>query len=1230
MALTNLSQITTSGIATGTDLNIRNITGAAATFTGNVTVGGTLTYEDVTNIDSVGLITARSGINVTGGDVSVADKIVHTGDTDTSIRFLGPDTITAETAGSERLRITNSGLVGIGTVNPTTALEIRTTTTNAATHYRNNASNSGAYFGVRGTDLGAASAGEAYVYSYNSGINLLADGSGHIDFATGGTASKVRITSGGKVLINSTANSDAQLLVKSADKLHPALKLDSISANGFSLLGDEYLTDESNFTMGIAYSSASLVTGWGVKVSPTAVNEYLSSQDTYSTKHSAVRHDGDGWKFLSNSSSQTVTTDSVVSLTERFRISSTGNIGIGTDNPNTKLQIVTTSGARALTLAAPTLGPYMVFETNSTAFADIGSEAGLTGSGSNVDMLTLNARGSRSLSFRTNSTERIRITSAGKVGIDNANPNAKLEVKGIGGSTGLTFRGTDSSGNTNFWVQDGGRVGVHYYPFSINQDYSDSATPSGTYFYIHGNSPFIVKSDGKVGINQTAPAHQLDVKISDNTTYTPGNFVLNGAARLHNESTTTNSFASLVFRTASGDNAIGFVYPGTVNQADFVICNDGGANGVERFRITSGGSVGFNTSLTQSSKTVHIAGDYRTSTQNVADEGLIFQSFATASTGNVYPGISWTGNPGALGRARAAITAIATNDNNGSDLVFLTRNQADGTELDVSDDEKVRIRSNGYVGIGTDVPGTKLHVHGNGNESITLRLKQGTTPGNYSSLQVGRTDGAGNPHVTDAVTGGIPIAGIPGILLGSSNTGVPAVSIQSANSANGHIVFSPKGTEKVRITATGLVGIGDASPTKPLTVGTTTPVILLDDQSSRTLEIRGPSTTHIASILTTSGHSLLLGTNNSERLRIDSNGKIHVGGNGTGTDQFNLIAAGGGINIARMNSGDANVNEWLGALGFKGYATGNSSSGADARIHANAAFNHSGTSAPANLIFSTKGTTQGPGSSPLERMRITYDGKLGIGHAAGSQIAKELTIRPVNDGGIRFVRPGDNAGSPNIHLDLTTTTSGSVFPSGEAYTVKYNTYNNDQIFTTYVGGGTGGNISFKTATQGNTPAERLRIQSTGEVVISDGGTVRDQRMPLVITGRGFGHGTTSQGTTQDAIYLTAGASGNYSTLTLTVDKNSWGSVVYEIHAAAHSGRHLHRIGGFYQNGNSISGHHGTTTASSSSTFAISSPASQQFTMTISGGTWTHPSAWVRLVLSGSGILRSDLISFSWS
>ena len=45
-----------------------NITGTAATFTGNVSIGGTLTYEDVTNIDSVGIITAQSGIRVGAGE----------------------------------------------------------------------------------------------------------------------------------------------------------------------------------------------------------------------------------------------------------------------------------------------------------------------------------------------------------------------------------------------------------------------------------------------------------------------------------------------------------------------------------------------------------------------------------------------------------------------------------------------------------------------------------------------------------------------------------------------------------------------------------------------------------------------------------------------------------------------------------------------------------------------------------------------------------------------------------------------------------------------------------------------------------------------------------------------------------------------------------------------------------------------------------------------------------
>ena len=49
-----------------------NITGVAASFTGNVSVAGTLTYEDVTNVDSIGLVTARTGVRVDAGGLVIS------------------------------------------------------------------------------------------------------------------------------------------------------------------------------------------------------------------------------------------------------------------------------------------------------------------------------------------------------------------------------------------------------------------------------------------------------------------------------------------------------------------------------------------------------------------------------------------------------------------------------------------------------------------------------------------------------------------------------------------------------------------------------------------------------------------------------------------------------------------------------------------------------------------------------------------------------------------------------------------------------------------------------------------------------------------------------------------------------------------------------------------------------------------------------------------------------
>tara|TARA_Y100001963_G_scaffold93982_1_gene129475 strand:- start:89 stop:718 length:630 start_codon:yes stop_codon:yes gene_type:complete len=59
------------GMGVSQDINCGIITATAGSFSGNVSVGGTLTYEDVKNVDSIGIITARSGIAVTGGQLIV-------------------------------------------------------------------------------------------------------------------------------------------------------------------------------------------------------------------------------------------------------------------------------------------------------------------------------------------------------------------------------------------------------------------------------------------------------------------------------------------------------------------------------------------------------------------------------------------------------------------------------------------------------------------------------------------------------------------------------------------------------------------------------------------------------------------------------------------------------------------------------------------------------------------------------------------------------------------------------------------------------------------------------------------------------------------------------------------------------------------------------------------------------------------------------------------------------
>ena len=104
MSILNVNQIQPVGGGNTITISASDVSASGATITATSFVGSV-----------TGTTSNASGAT---GDFSIADKIVHTGDTDTAIRFPAADTITAETAATERFRITSTGLVGIGTDNP--------------------------------------------------------------------------------------------------------------------------------------------------------------------------------------------------------------------------------------------------------------------------------------------------------------------------------------------------------------------------------------------------------------------------------------------------------------------------------------------------------------------------------------------------------------------------------------------------------------------------------------------------------------------------------------------------------------------------------------------------------------------------------------------------------------------------------------------------------------------------------------------------------------------------------------------------------------------------------------------------------------------------------------------------------------------------------------------------------------------------------------------------------
>ena len=211
MALTGLTQLQPNNI---------QVVGIA-TFDQSVGIAGTLTYQDVTNVDAVGIVTARSGINVSSGDLTITDKIVHAGDTNTFVRFPSDDSFSVTTNNVTRMTFTGNFI----------------DLPDAATFRLGNSNDLQIYHG---------SGGASNIVHSNSSQPLIVSAAGAIRFDTNSNE-RVRIESNGRIAIGNHSGATHDIHIKHATS--PGIRIeDTTQSSKLTMFAQDATTGVGNFS----------------------------------------------------------------------------------------------------------------------------------------------------------------------------------------------------------------------------------------------------------------------------------------------------------------------------------------------------------------------------------------------------------------------------------------------------------------------------------------------------------------------------------------------------------------------------------------------------------------------------------------------------------------------------------------------------------------------------------------------------------------------------------------------------------------------------------------------------------------------------------------------------------------------------------------------------------------------------------------------------------------------
>jgi hypothetical protein len=655
----------------------------------------------------------------TSGDVTIADKIVHSGDTNTAIRFPAADTVTVETAGAERMRIDSSGNVGIGTSSPAARLHV------AGGSARFVSGGSGGIFGDDNTSYflvqGSPTANAAAIYfngQARSGFEsqLHYGASTHVFYNESLSAERMRITSGGTLQIAGGGNDNVGEInmgntAQNANRFQvrhqsSAWYLKTVDSEPlvFGTANTERMRIDASGNLLVGTTSGTgriVVRAAGADSADSTVMRL--AQENYNTGGASlikIGTEGNGWSkgaigfvrtgdfdtgaliFAVNGSSNS---DDVTSANERMRIDSSGNVGIGASPPaGYKLQVTDVTPTIRISGTAETAGlsQHITFGTPTYNRATIQS-TNVGTQGADLKFLTAPSGGS--------TAERMCIDSSGNVGIGTSSPGHRLNVS-AGQATVKIGSSTTSAGNEPAILME--HAGNNAFQIKGGADLIFSSDAGA-------NERMRITTAGNVGIGTSSPAQKLHVSTAGN------NYIVS-----HN---TAGSTSALLLGAESGSTSI---YSWTTPTGSTGVPLKFFTGASEAMRIDASGNLGLGATPSSWGSSVKVAQVSNASiagqsnqalfSNNAFFDGAGWKYISSAVASQYYLDVNaqhqWLTAPSGTAGNAITFTQAMTLDSSGNLLVGRTSSGAAGYKLQVNGSGGIVSTANAAIEFGIRTP----------------------------------------------------------------------------------------------------------------------------------------------------------------------------------------------------------------------------------------------------------------------------------------------------------------------------------------------------------------------------------------------------------------------------------------------------------------------------------------------------------------------------------------------